>query len=88
MSDEQEQTCLNCDFWLPNCGEKEPYNELTCGECHRYPPSVPILAIRGPNFELTEQGSTPDTTLMGWPETYAPEWCGEWSPDLETRCRG
>lgn len=81
MRAEDDRTCLRCDYWLPNCGEREPYNELTCGECRRYPPSVPLVAERGQFYELHEQGSTADATLMSWPETYAAEWCGEWIPD-------
>ena len=88
MREEDEYTCLNCDYWIPNSTEKIPYNELTCGECHRFPPSVPLIAERGQFYEETEQGSTPDKTLMGWPETHSAEWCGEWMPDLETRCKG
>lgn len=83
--DEYEEICLTCDFWLPNASEKQPYNELTCGECRRFPPSVPIIAERGTFYEETEQGSTPDSTLMGYPETYGTEWCGEWRADFETR---
>jgi len=78
------RACLNCDYWFPNPGEKEPYDLITCGSCHRYPPSVPIVAERGLFYEEHEQGSTADQTLMGFPETYGDEWCGEWMPDEET----
>ena len=88
MRDEPERTCLKCDYWFPNLSEKEPYNDLTCGSCHRRPPSVPLVAERGQFYEEHEQGSTVDQTLMGFPETYGDEWCGEWRPDKNARLEG
>ena len=85
MRDEQDNTCLTCDFWLPNANEKPPYNELTCGECRRYPPSVPlIIKTTELGVEVHDRGSNDGVPLMGWPETYAAEWCGEWRADFDT----
>ena len=48
-------------------------------------PSVPlIIKTTELGVEVHDRGSNDGVPLMGWPETYAAEWCGEWRADFDT----
>ena len=69
--------CANCRWWEVSEKQFEEYRCLAEGWCHRYPPSVPLTShindtgipsLVEPRFE---------TMSMGYPVTFAEEWCGE-----------
>lgn len=62
-------TCGMCRYWEVATYEKmDASAELSCGYCHRYPPSVPLTGVY----------DGPGAPLMQYPMVYAGEGaCGE-----------
>lgn len=74
--------CANCKYWY--CYDNEKDKMLSCGECRRFPPNVPIFDSNGDsdiNLNKTKLCTIRGTAMMCCPFTYADEWCGEFSFD-------
>lgn len=73
--------CANCEYWhLYNEEEFEKLGIMAEGECHRYPPNIPIFN-NNPNtaYYIKDLSLclTKDTILVNHPFTFAEDWCGE-----------
>lgn len=72
-----EKRCETCAMWDgPHDGSAR---ELDSYECHRFPPSVPVVervTELGVEIHLLNEGN--DVMMMTYPRTYFDEWCGEW----------
>lgn len=61
-----KEYCITCKFW--DAYDEEPDNvPMAQGDCHRFPPSIPIVdeEIKG-------------VQLVTFPIMFDEEWCGEW----------
>ena len=84
--------CVNCEYWY--CYKfkdkvDENYDGYIQGECHRYPPSIPIVSNSSGSDEkpidkivVSLYKQAPEVT---YPWTYANEWCGEFKLGDEVR---
>ena len=59
--------CAECQYWEKHPREHGEVMEVTIGECHRYPPIVPVLneTILG------------DVQMTSYVPAFAGNWCGE-----------
>ena len=76
--------CVNCKHWYCYKFDEQmekSFDATVEGECHRYPPNMPIVA----NSSGYEDVDVKDliialyrqTPMVGHPYTYSNEWCGE-----------
>lgn len=75
--------CANCEYWDCSDKEFESHNLIACGQCRRYPPSIPV-------FENSNVNSWKVKNLLlclfkgiafvDFPPTLAENWCGEFKP--------
>ena len=79
-----ERTCYKCRWWDPF--DKGDITELSDGDCRRYPPNVPCVN-RVNDLGIAVPETIRGAILMGYPITFAIEWCGEFQP-LKRERRG
>ena len=81
MTNNVSECCRNCKYWFCySIEEEESYGWLAEGECHRYPPNVPVFDNEPDKNVPVEQlvlGLTKGTAFMSHPFTFADDWCGE-----------
>lgn len=77
--------CMNCKYWdyvmTDGVESDEAHIAFQNADCHRYPVNVPLVE------EITDDGRVIpsmillDSPLMGHPQTFGCDWCGEFEPD-------
>lgn len=76
--------CVNCKHWY--CYKyrdmvKESFDDVVEGECHRYPPSIPVIANSAGHDEKPIDelivALYRQVPMASYPWTYSNEWCGE-----------
>ena len=75
--------CVNCKYWY--CYDYEHKVEqdgcILEGECHRYPPSMPVFANSSGHEDMDVKeliiALYRQVPVTSYPYTYSDEWCGE-----------
>lgn len=77
------KVCANCKYW--DCYRWDRNNKddiiLEHGDCHRYPVNVQLIDDITIVGNMIPAMILNDTPLMGHPQTFGSDWCGEFEAD-------
>ena len=77
-----QQSCVNCNAWVPNAAANPQSGKPRQGWCRAAPPGI-MQGVQMPG-PLAKPGTPPIPTLNGvWPPTDSNMWCRQWEPEEE-----
>lgn len=75
------KVCANCKYWDYFPKGNEQLDGLEHAGCHRYPANVPLVEKITDCGHVIPEMLMLDSPLMGHPQTFGCDWCGEFEPD-------
>lgn len=78
---QRDQSCSNCNAFLPNLAANPKSGEGRQGWCRATPPQVMPTTVQVPGTSLNPNGPQLMNALQGvTPPTKADGWCRAWEP--------